>query len=381
MRKIIDVIETVAIVILLGLAYITGSGGSFQSKLPFFAYTNGSDVLSGITTLTIALLGIVTIIDLCLAFGLEPLVPSFIVKAKKRVTEDIINQVIDSYSARFNEQWEAAAIKALDAHYGKDFSRYSELLEVYFKKDLAFVKSNQQARTDYILEKLRLTQPGYEKALDCLTRLRAMPLANTQDAINRIEHILRKMPGIVIPQAESPSDRTYKEVQFYLDFISSMREDEYGKEIAETFAQYIMLDLQDLNIKNVTKVVIPADSNFLLGFKVGQSLGYPQVIVRNSKGRIFKDRPWDGELNRRDKVIIVHDVLVSGTQVVSAMKKIRSVGAEIVAVYCIVKRLERSGEKKVHDENRNCKVRAMLALDDKTISEKYYNEGNNAVLY
>lgn len=66
-RKIIDVIETVAIVILLGLAYITGSEGSFQSKLPFFAYdSNGADVLNGITTLTIALLGIVTIIDLCL---------------------------------------------------------------------------------------------------------------------------------------------------------------------------------------------------------------------------------------------------------------------------------------------------------------------------
>lgn len=380
MRKIIDVIETAAIVILLGLAYITGSGGNFQLNFPFFAYDpNGADVLNGITTLTIALLGIVTIIDLCLAFGLEPFVPSFIVKAKKRVTEDIIDQVIDSYSARFNEQWETAAIKALDAHYGKDFSRYSELLEVYFKKDLAFVKSNQQSRTDYILEKLRLTQPGYEKALDCLTRLRAMPLANTQDAIDRIEHILRKMPGIVILQAENPSDRTYKQVQFYLDFVSSMREDEYGKEIAETFAQYIMLDLQELNIKNVTKVVIPADSNFLLGFKVGQSLGYPQVIMRNSNGRIFKDHPWDGELKRSDKVIIVHDVLVSGEQVVSAMKKIKHFGAEIVAVYCIVKRSEHSGEKKVCSEsNGTCKVRAMLALNDKIISEKYYNEAQNA---
>lgn len=382
MRKIIDVIETVAIVILLGLAYITGSGSSFQSKLPFFAYTNGSDVLNGITTLTIALLGIVTIIDLCLAFGLEPLVPSFIVKAKKRVTEDIINQVIDSYSARFNEQWEAAAIKAIDAYYGKDFSRYSELLEVYFEKDLAFVKSNQQARTDYILEKLKLTQPGYEEALDCLTRLRAMPLTNTQDAVGRIEHILREMPGIIIRQAENPSDRTYKEVQFYLDFVTSMREDEYGKEIVETFARYIMLDLQKLNVKNVTKVVIPADSNFLLGFKVGQSLGYPQVIMRNGDGRIFKNRPWDGELNRRDRVIIVHDVLVSGDQVVSAMKNIKRFVAEIVAVYCIVNRSEYSGEKEVSFEsNGNCKVRAMLELDDKIIREKYYNRGKSANLH
>lgn len=375
MRKFIDFMETVVIVILLGLAYITDSGGSLQLKFPFVVYgSNGANVLNGITTLTIALLGIVTIIDLCLAFGLETFVPSFIVKAKKRATEEIIERVIDSHSVRFDKQWEAAAKKAIDDYYGKDFTRYSELLEVYFEKDLAFVKSNQQTRTDYILEKLRLTQPGYEKALDCLTRLRAMPLTDTQDAVDRLEHILRKMPGIIIRQAENPSDRTYKQVQFYLDFVSSMREDEYGKEIAETFAQYIRLDMQALNIKDVTKVVIPADSNFLLGFKVGQSLGYPQVIMRNGKGRIFKDHPWDGELNRRDKVIIVHDVLVSGSQVVSAMKKIKNLGAEVVAVYCIVKRSECSGEKTInYESNGSCKVRAMLELDDKKIvSEKYY---------
>ena len=357
MRKFFDFIETVVVIILLVLASITGSGGSIQPTFPFVAYgSDGANVLNGITTVTIALLGIVTIFDICRAFGLEFFVPSFMIEAKRKNEEDAIKKVIDTY-------------------YGEDFSRYSDLLEVYFEKDFAFVESCQQARTDYILEKLRLTQPEYDKALDCLVRLRAMPLANTQDAVDRIEHILRKMPGVIVRQAERLVDRTYKEVQFYLDFVSSMREDEYGKEIAETFARYIMLDLQEQNIKDITKVVIPADSNFLLGFKVGESLGYPQVIMRNSEGRIFRNRPWDGELKPSDKVIIVHDVLVSGAQVVSAMKKIRHSVSEIAAVYCIVNRLEYPGEDEVCREDRNCQVRAMLELNDKIISEKYYNGG------
>lgn len=373
MKKIIDWIVTAILLILFILAFITGSGGSIQLFPLTVSYgETGLNVLNGITTLTIAILGIITVFDICLSFRLEHLVPSFIIKAKKRNEEEIIKRIIDSYSDFFDKKWEDAAKKAIDLYYGEDFSRYSELLEVYFEKDFAFVKSSQQARTDYILEKLGLTQSRYDEALDCLIRLRAMPLTTTQDAVDRMEHILQGMPGIIIQQQEKAADRTYKEVQFYLDFVSSMREDEYGKEIAETFARYILLSMKEDKINGITKIVIPSDSNFLLGFKVGESLGYPQVIMRNNDGRIFKNQPWDGELKHSDKVIIVHDVLVSGAQVVSAMKKIKGFGVEVSAVYCIVNRLEYRGEDEIYLENGNCKVKAMLELNDRIINKKYY---------
>lgn len=353
MKTLKNIIASVIAVVLLVLAFITGAGGSVQFSPPFVTYgTDGMNVLDGITTLTIAFLGIVTIFDLFQAFGWDLLVPSYITETKVKKEEEAVKNVIDTY-------------------YGKDFSRFSELLEVYFKNDCAFVKSTHQARTDYILQQLGIKQ---SELLDGLIRLRTMKLTSIEDSIARIKQILKEMPGIIIKQEEKPADRTYKKVQFYIDFVSSMRDNEYGKELSKTFSHYIALDMKECKVEGVTKVVIPADSNFLLGFKVAENLDCPPVIMRMNKGRIFEDRPWDGELSCNDKVIIVHDVLVTGEQVVDAIQKLQNFGVEINAVYCIVHRSEYFGMEAITSKDKNCKVRAMLDLDDKTICEKYYKE-------
>lgn len=345
MRQVWDIIITIIVIFLLFAAFITGTGGSIHFSP--FSVTCGVEVLDGITTFTIAFLGIVTVFDLFQAFGLDVFIPSYILNAEKKKTKAMIADIMDTY-------------------YGEDFSRFSKLLEVYFKKDLAFVKSCHQARTDYIMHKLGIIR---SQMLDSLIRLRAMPLKSTEDTINRMERVLKETPNIIIKQDEQPSGRTYKSVQFYVDFVSSMRDDEYGKELSETFARYISLDMME-KIENITKVVIPADSNFLLGFKVAESLERPPVIMRQNKGRIFKEQPWDGELSPDDQVIIVHDVLVTGDQVVAAMKKLQNFKVEVIGVYCIVNRLEKGGAKIVED--KGCKVHAMLNLDDATIEKQYY---------
>lgn len=335
MKTLKNVIVTAIAGLLLLLAFITGAGGSIQlSPLSVTYEANGMRVLDGITTFTVAFLGIVTITDLFQAFGWDLFVPTYIIEAKAKKMKEAVENILE--------------------------------------RDRAFVNSNQQARVDYILQKLRIT---HSQMLDGLIRLRAMPLTDTKDAIDRMGYILQKMPGIVVKQDKSPVNRTYKEVQFYIDFISSMRDNEYGRELSKTFSHYISLDMQEQKISGVTKVVIPADSNFLLGFKVAESLGYPPVIMRTEKGRIFEDQPWDGELSSSDKVIIVHDVLVSGDQVVATMQKLKDAQVEVVALYCIVNRLEYPGEEKVQAKDRSCKVRAMLELNDEIISKQYY-KGN-----
>ena len=350
MKKFKDFIITIFVALLLFLAFITGAGGSVQWSLPPITYGQGGmKVLEGITTFTIAFLGIVTIFDLCQAFGWNALVPTYIAEAKDKKAKAMIKDIIDTY-------------------YGEDFSRFSELLEVYFEKDLAFTKSHHQAQTDYIMQKLGI---NHSEMLDSLLKLRVMHLKNEEDAIARMQHILKGRSNIIVKQKENPADRTYKEVRFYIDFVSSMRDDEYGKELSKTFARYILLDMKE-EIKGITKVVIPADSNFLLGFKVAETLGCPPVIMREKRGRIYEDRPWDGELSPGDTVIIVHDVLVSGDQVVAAMKKLRDFGVKIRAVYCIVNRLEYPGEEKVIQEDGSCQVRAMLELNDQIIEDQYY---------
>lgn len=345
-----DGIVTLIVLSFLALAFVTGTGGSIQFSP--FNVTCGEDVLAGLTTFTVAILGIVTVFDLFQAFGWDAFVPSYIAKAKAKKTKAMVNDIIDTY-------------------YGEDFSRFSELLEVYFQRDLAFVKSHHQARAHYIMQTMGIKR---SEMLDSLIVLRAMPLRSAEHAIERMKHILKEMPGITIKQDEDQSSRVYPEVQFYIDFISSMRDDEYGKELSKTFARYISLDMREQKIENITKVVIPADSNFLLGFKVAESLDCSPVIMREKKGRIFEDQPWDGKLLHGDRVIIVHDVLVSGKQVVAAMQKLRDYGVEVIAVYCIVNRLEYQGEDKIVQEDKDCQVRAMLELDDEAIKNEYYKD-------
>lgn len=313
------------------------------------------DIPSGLTYLTIALLGVSTWFDVCDIFGFDFLIPNQVYIRRKQKVENQISKVIETY-------------------YGKDFKRYSGLLSTYFEKDQQFAESINEKRIAYFMNQIGISKKEFDSLLVELVRLQAMALKDTDDAVARIKYLLQRVA--IIKQNADPANRVYPHVRYYIDFISIMRNDDFNFEIASTFACFIKKEMPPEDFKKIDKIIIPEDSNYLLGFRVGTILGIPQVIIRRKKGRIYENQPWDGNLKRNDRVIIIHDVLVTGNQVVDAAKKIKREFSEIeiFGLYCIVHRTDFDGARTIEQSFYPFKIVPMLQLDDSIIEKDYYRE-------
>ena len=127
-----------------------------------------------------------------------------------------------------------------------------------------------------------------------------------------------------------------------------------------------MLILSKASLSSFDKIVIPYDSNLVLGMELGKQLGKPVVHMRKEKGRIEKEKCWDGALNATDKVIIVHDVLVTSAQIIHALDNLPKT-CEPVGVFCLVVRKEYNGIQEV--EKKRVPVSQILSLSDDDIKE------------
>lgn len=72
------------------------------------------------------------------------------------------------------------------------------------------------------------------------------------------------------------------------------RLNEYEVEIQKLFS---------FSLSTFDKIVIPCDSNFILGVDVGKLLGKPVVHMRQNKGRIEREKCWDGKLDPENVMV------------------------------------------------------------------------------
>lgn len=177
-----------------------------------------------------------------------------------------------------------------------------------------------------------------------------------------IEYIKCDEKPMVIHQDQVDSSKlTHGQVKYFVNFIDSMFLPGYCSEISSILAFLIK---ENVEIAAFDKIVIPHDSNFMLGVEVGKRLGRPVVKMRYEKGRVEQAQCWDGELKRTDRVIIVHDVLVTADQIVHAIEKIPNT-CHVVGLFCLLERKEWSGIEKLG--KKGIKVHSILSVNDHDI--------------
>lgn len=175
---------------------------------------------------------------------------------------------------------------------------------------------------------------------------------------------------MVIHQDHVDSSKlTHGQVKYFVNFIDTMFLPGYCSEISSVLAFLIK---ENATIESFDKIIIPHDSNFMLGIEVGKRLGRPVVKMRYEKGRVEQEQCWDGELKRTDRVIIVHDVLVTADQIIHAIDKIPNT-CHVVGLFCLLERKEWGGLEKLI--KKGVTVHSILSLDDhdiKAITEDKY---------
>lgn len=313
--------DAVIIVVFLGICVYLGIE-HFQS-VP----KQGIGLL--IQQILLTFLGYVGLISICESKGWTPFVPSFILGQK-----------------------EAAQKEAVARH-----------MEQYFENDIGYITRYDKDRMNYFISKLGLSSDYIDKVRLDVIKLRMKELKTLDDAREKIKSIIRCERAVVDQREYDSAELTYKAVTYFVNLMDLMFMPPFSAEMTEAMTLLIM---ENAPLDSFDKIVIPCDSNFLLGFELGKRLSKPIVIMRQSEGKIIRSQRWDGVLEPKDRVIIVHDVLVSGAQVRSAIDSIYPT-CKTVAFFCLIKRKEWDGKRGALE--KNLPIYSLLDIKDKDILE------------
>ncbi len=286
---------------------------------------NGLDDIGGmIEQVLLIVLALGTLVDISSHIGFSPLVPSFIEKHKEKT--------------------------------------YIRERQEYIREDIKFFKDYNEERIGYILSQLGIRMDQFDKIRLELIKMRCLPLKSIEDAKEKIKILVTSDYPIVINQDKFDSSKiNYKKVKYYINIMDIMFYTDYARELSSILAFLIQ---EESDLPKIDKLVIPYDSNFLLGFEVGRQLGKPVVKIRPKDGKIVKEQCWDGDLKITDRVIIIHDVLVSGEQIIDTIQKIPK-SCTVLGLFCMIVRKGGKGKEKIEKMGVPC--HRVIELNDEII--------------
>lgn len=231
--------------------------------------------------------------------------------------------------------------------YVKEKKRKQEIRDCigeYMEEDINFLNDYSEERISFLMSQLGVNKNQMDQIRIELIKIRCMPLKNLDDARKKLRGLVKSSYPIMIDQESVDSSKLcYKKVKYYINTMDIMFMPEYAGELSSILA---FLITEKIDLSAVDRLVVPHDSNFLLGVEVGKILGKPVVKIRHGKGKIETEKKWDGNLDPNDRVIIVHDVLVSGDQVIDAINKLPCT-CSVEGVFCLITRTEWKGKERV----------------------------------
>lgn len=310
------------------------------------------DVITDVLEQTILLFGaFIGVLSIFQSKGWDNLVPSFMLKKQEEKQKKLIQEAVEGLKL-------PECISRTSAQSARDS------VDRFYKNELGYIEANADARTSYILSLLGITAKKYENLQQEIIKMRGMPLRDLNDAGNKLKKYLAFGEPYVFDVHHMnipPADLRYKNYRYFINFNTIMFLPEMRSEFSAIMKELIC---ENMKLSEFDKIIVPYDSNLVLGYVVGQAISKPVVHMRYSEGRIDKVKPWDGDLKDGDRVIIVHDVLVSANQINHVYDHVPQT-VEIKGVFCLVTRTDPSAEGKAKlAENKRSLYQVLETNDD-----------------
>lgn len=91
--------------------------------------------------------------------------------------------------------------------------------------------------------------------------------------------------------------------------------------------------------KKINTVIAPALGGVVVSYAVGKSLGVKSLFTERVEGKMTLRRGF--ELTKKDNVLVVEDVVTTGLSTKEVIKVVKSYGAKVIGVGCVVDRSKR----------------------------------------
>lgn len=308
----LNVLHAIILVILLvytihGIyidAKVESTGNFFQDILNGLLSTGATEIFTFIGCVAFIAFGLMGIYEFAYSYGIRPLYPPIYGVLRER----------------------------------RDTKAAEIMMKTYYENDKEFLQNFEKERFDSILKALKIDVRQYKILSYELIRARSMP-DETIEQLQEKAKIIALNEEFVINLSNFQDSRVYSDVNYFVNLYNAAYIDDIRNSLGKIMAQYINLKMKP-NIQEIDYIVIPHNSNLLLGLTVGKLLGKPIIYIQD-KPRIIKEQYWDGDykliLGHTNQIIILHDVLVTGNRIADAVNKLTPDTFDIRGFFCVVK--------------------------------------------
>ena len=189
----------------------------------------------------------------------------------------------------------------------------------FFNNDYRFLLDYEAERIRLLLVQLGLKTDQFNKLKLKILKLQQLPIDSIDSIKKSLFKICLDQDLVLINQKKWPQKR-YKEVNYFVNLSDIMFDANIGKLLGSMMTCLINSNLSLSLLNKIDYIVVSVDGNFLLGLEVAQKLGKPLVKMRHNE-KIIEKEYWEGKFKPNSNVIIVHDVLVTGKQIVESINK------------------------------------------------------------
>jgi len=255
----------------------------------------------------------------------------------------------------------------------KELVSYS--IDKFLKEELQLFSLYDKERIAFFLSQLGISQSEFESIKRHLLSIKLMPLKNIDDAKDKLKEIIYSCNGndyVIIDQEKCESHKlVYKKVRYFIDLTNIMFIKDYSDEIVDCLIMLIKESISN-ELDDINRIIIPYNSNRLLGFYTGEKIGKSIINVTKTP-YIYEDQKWEGRFdNRKNNAIVIHDVLVTGEQVINSINIVNK-QCEINYIFCLVNRIGYTGKEML--EKSGYKVFSLLDISDDEISKELKKNG------
>lgn len=315
------------------------------SKCVLLASIN--DIFTFIGALAFILFGIVGMYEFAYTNGLRRILPPFYLK--------------------FREERDERTAKAM--------------MKTYYEQDINFIQQYEAERANRILQALGLKEKQFHHIQYELVRARVMPEGTEKEMKEKLEQLIYQK-DFIVDQSEIPIDkRCYPDVNYFINLYTALYDSQLCTNVGNIFSAFIALSINNSrkSLADIDYIVVPYGSNLLLGLEVGKKLEKPVVVIQEQP-RIINDQSWDGNYEPKpgykNRIIIIHDVLVTGKRIYESIKKLPPDTYTVEGLYCLIKYNHAKFHPKEDLENNSINnIHCLIKTDEDTLKEVFQEKG------
>ena len=255
-----------------------------------------------------------------------------------------------------------------------------DYIYTFLDKETDFLHEHEHLRAGELMSIIGLSTHDHSLVKSEVIRARLRPMYDIDTARQKLEDIL--FHSDVIRDLHQDSEVSQNpDFRFYIRFPDLMHDPALRiliSKIMATFVYHILGNRANgapFGVSDLDIVMTPTHGNFLLGFDVNAILG-KHYIKMIPKTKVFGDNYYEGIIPEKSSsdginVILVHDVLVSGGQIIESIDEIRTVfGNCNICVFSLVYRNFGDSLTMLQRKYDNVKFYNLIEYSEDDIDEK-----------